>query len=84
MGNGVLSSLLHLYNHPTSAQSSSATLINYGSDEESDAGDRNGNSHNRHLSTESNQAGPEADPPHPPTATTTPLKQQHASRELSQ
>ncbi|KAI9617061.1 hypothetical protein H4Q26_010699 [Puccinia striiformis f. sp. tritici PST-130] len=58
MGNGVLSSLLHLYNHPTSAQSSSATLINYGSDEESDAGDRNGNSHNRHLSTESNQAGP--------------------------
>ncbi|KAI7963751.1 hypothetical protein MJO29_004178 [Puccinia striiformis f. sp. tritici] len=58
MGNGVLSSLLHLYNHPTSAQSSSATLINYGSDEESDAGDRNGNSHNRHLSAESNQAGP--------------------------
>ncbi|POW20723.1 hypothetical protein PSHT_03165 [Puccinia striiformis] len=58
MGNGVLSSLLHLYNHPTSAQSSSATLINYGSDEESGAGSRNGNSHNRYLGAESNQAGP--------------------------
>ncbi|KAI9626932.1 hypothetical protein KEM48_010115 [Puccinia striiformis f. sp. tritici PST-130] len=41
-----------------SAQSSSATLINYGSDEESGAGSRNGNSHNRYLGAESNQAGP--------------------------
>ncbi|OAV91395.1 hypothetical protein PTTG_05692 [Puccinia triticina 1-1 BBBD Race 1] len=59
MGNGVLSSLLHLYNHPPSAQSSSATLINYGSDDDSDAGgegSQSANSHTRHSSLESNQA----------------------------
>ncbi|KNE89845.1 hypothetical protein PSTG_16705 [Puccinia striiformis f. sp. tritici PST-78] len=38
MGHGVLSSLLHLYTHPTGVQSSSTTLIDYDSDEESGAG----------------------------------------------
>ncbi|PLW35452.1 hypothetical protein PCANC_14677 [Puccinia coronata f. sp. avenae] len=59
VGNGVLSSLLHLYNHPSSAQSSSATLINYGSDDDSDGaggGSQSAHSHGRHSSTDSNHA----------------------------
>ncbi|KAG0147270.1 hypothetical protein CROQUDRAFT_480959 [Cronartium quercuum f. sp. fusiforme G11] len=38
VGKGVLSSLLGLYNQPTSAQSSSATLLTCGSDDDSEAG----------------------------------------------
>ncbi|CAH7689551.1 pheromone-regulated membrane protein Prm10, partial [Phakopsora pachyrhizi] len=51
VGNGVLSSLLHLYNHPSSAHSSSATLINYGSyDEDSECGgSRSNHSHRKTL-----------------------------------
>lgn len=42
VGNGVLSSLLHLYNHPISAQSSSATLLTFGSEDDSESGSRTG------------------------------------------
>jgi len=58
VSNGVLSSLLHLYNHPSSAQSSSATLINYGSDEESEVGE-----HSRHSSLDGPHAPPKNIPP---------------------
>ncbi|KAA1091202.1 hypothetical protein PGT21_028315 [Puccinia graminis f. sp. tritici] len=67
MGNGVLSSLLHLYNHPSSAQSSSITLINGGSDEESDAGgegSRSANSHTRATNLDNRHVTP---PPILPT-----------------